>query len=116
MATLDEIPTPQLGLTTPVSPMESLANRTPWIVNSETMSDRQIADIVRKYPDECTEYRHGAEKRVGGIRDSLSRKQNITTDVWCRIPLGIFLRAKGDFIGCPHCYCKKGLIEPIRVG
>jgi hypothetical protein len=29
MATLDEIPTPQLGLTTPDSPIESLADRTP---------------------------------------------------------------------------------------
>jgi hypothetical protein len=116
MATLDEIPMPQLGLTTPDSPMESLAKCTPWIVNSETMSGRQIADIVRNYPDECAEYRHEAEKRVDGIRNSLSRKQNITTDVWCRIPLGIFLRANGVFIRFPHCYCKKGLIEPIRVG
>jgi hypothetical protein len=116
MAMLDQMPTPQLGLTTPDSPMESLANRTPWIVNSETMSERQIADIVRKYPDECAEYPREAEKRVGGIRDSLARKQNITTDVWCRIPLGIFLRANRVFICCPHCYCKKGLIEPIRVG
>jgi hypothetical protein len=116
MATLDEIPTPQLGLTTPDSPMESLASRTPWIANSESMSDRQIADVIRNYLGECTEYRHEAEKRVDGIRNSLSRKQNILTDVWCRIPLGIFLRAKGVFIRCPHCYYKKGLIEPIRAG
>ena len=108
MATLDEIPTPQLGLTTPDSPMESLANRTPWIVNSETMSDRQITDIVRKFSDERTEYRHEAQKRVDGILDSLSRKQNITSEVRYSIPLGIFLRAKGDFICCPHCHCKKG--------
>jgi hypothetical protein len=31
------------------------------------------------------------------------------------IPLGIFLRAKGVFISCPHCYYRKGLVEPIRV-
>jgi hypothetical protein len=74
--------------------MESLADRTPWIVNSESMSDRQIADIIRNHPDECTEYRHEAEKRVDGIRTSLLQKQKITTEVRCRISLGIFLRAK----------------------
>jgi hypothetical protein len=116
MATFYEIPTPQLGLTAPDSPMECLANRTPWIVNSESMIDRQIADIIRNYPDECTEYRHEAEKRVDGSRNSFSRKPNITTEVLCRIPLGIFLRAKAVFICRPHCYFKKGLIEPIRVG
>jgi hypothetical protein len=80
------------------------------------MSDRQITDIVRKFPDECTEYRREAQKRVDGILNSLSRKQDITSEVWYRIPLGIFLRARGVFICCPHCYCNKGLIESIRVG
>jgi hypothetical protein len=116
MATLDEIPTPQLGLTAPDSPIESFANRTPWIVNSESMSDRQIADIIRNHPDECIEYRHEAEKRVDSIRDSLSQKPNNTNEVRYRVPLGIFLRAKGVFIWCPHCHYKKGLIGPIRVG
>jgi hypothetical protein len=116
MATLDEIPTPQLGLMTPDSPMESLANRTPWVVNSESMSDRQVADTMRSLPDECTEYRREAEKRVDGIRISLLRKHKIAIEVMYRFPLGIFLRAKGVFVCCPHCYRKKGLIEPIRVG
>jgi hypothetical protein len=116
MATLDEIPTPQLGLMTPDSPMGSLANRTPWIVDSESMSDRQVADTSRGHPNECTEYRHEAEKRVDGIRVSLLQKQSIAIEVMRRFPLGIFLRAKGIFICCPHCYHRKGLIEPIRVG
>jgi hypothetical protein len=76
MATLDEIPTPQLGLTTPDSPMESLADRAPWIVNSESISDRQIADIIRNHPDECAEYRRGAEKHVDGVRASLTKTEN----------------------------------------
>jgi outer membrane protein assembly factor BamD (BamD/ComL family) len=67
--------------------MGSLASRTPWIVNSETMSYRQINDLVWKFPDECTEYRREARERVDGILKSLSRKQNITSELRYSIPL-----------------------------
>jgi hypothetical protein len=60
MATLDEIPTPQMGLATLVSALGSLADRTPWIMDSESMNDRQIAAVRRDHPDECTEYRYEA--------------------------------------------------------
>jgi hypothetical protein len=55
VATLDEIPTPQMGLATLVSVAGSLADRTPWIIDSESMNDRQIAAVRRDRPDECAE-------------------------------------------------------------
>jgi hypothetical protein len=76
------------------------------------MSDRQIMDIGGKSPDECLEYQREAQNRLESTLKSLDSKQEIRY----AIPLGILLRAKGDFICCPHCYQKKRAIEPIRVG
>jgi hypothetical protein len=116
MSTLEEIPTPQMGLAPRIAVAGFLANRIPWIIDSEKMNDREIAAIRRDHPDERTESRVEARQCVDVICNSLWRNRNIVNQARDDIPLGIFLTAKGVFISCPRCYYKSGLVEPIRVG
>jgi hypothetical protein len=57
MSTLAEVPTPQMGLAPRVAVAGSLADRTPWIIDSEMMNDWDVASIRREHPEECAEYR-----------------------------------------------------------
>jgi hypothetical protein len=116
MSTLEEIPTPQMGLAPRVAVAGSLSDCTPWIIYSEKMNDREIATIRRDHPDVCAECCVEARQRVDGICNSLWRNRNIMNQARDDNPLGIFFRAKRVFVSCPRCYYKSGLLGPIRVG
>jgi hypothetical protein len=116
LPTLEEIPTPHAGLQPRIVFDGSLESPTPWIADSERMTDGEIFFTRRDHPAEYTECRLEALRRVEGIRNSLRKDRGVDNPPMEEIPAEIFLRVKGVFVACPRCWRMKGVVAPVRVG
>jgi hypothetical protein len=116
MPTLAEVSTLQMGLAPRIAVAGSLADRIPWIIDSESMNDQDVASIRRDHPEEYIELRMETLQRVESVCASLWEDRRIVHRLLDDVPSGTFPRAKGVFVACPHCWRKHGETEPIRVG
>jgi hypothetical protein len=96
LPTLDEIPTPQMGLQPSTDSTGTLHCLASWILDSENMTNRQIEDIFLECPEEYAELYQEAVRRVESTVTSLREDRHITN-----VPLeDILLRSSSDQKEC----------------
>jgi hypothetical protein len=107
LITMGDMKTPQMGYETTEWPS--------WVYSSETVADKEMCGLTWRYVVRIREMMANSRIRVGSIVEA-AEGYNIHDAAPADLSADLFLRLRGDFVGCPYLHARCGIVEPVRRG